>query len=273
MISFVFVLFSVCAFTQQEVTYPNLRSLRNGEFFIRFQVMDRSDSKKVKFDKDEVYYWFKSQKVMSTQGAASGVLLNGIYEEFYPTSQLKVRGAFKKGVKHSTWMYWDESGQLKREEHWRRGKRVKKAIEYDSSGEVSMKRNFFANRAVHYYDNKIVKTSNDSTEVEVIHKFDDGQTKEVERYKNGNLHGKQIKYSAAGNIVSLKRYKNGELHGKQVDEDGNTTYFKKGKEHTPFLKRLFGKKENSDSEKDEKEENDNSSSKTNEKDKDDEQQD
>lgn len=252
-VTILFALIStLVAFSQEEVNYSNLRSLRDGEVFIRFQVMDLSDSKKVKLEKEETYFWFKSQKVMTTQGGASGLLLDGIYEEFYPNNQLKVKGYFKKGVKHNAWKFWDESGNLVKIVEWRKGRRIKDAEEYNSSGELIKKKDFSANQTTYYLDNKIINAWDDSTEVEVIHKYENGQTKRIDRFKNGHRDGKQIEYSPEGELISLSNYKNGKLHGKQIDKEGNKSFYKNGEPHTPFLKRLFNKKP--DSEKDNPEE-------------------
>lgn len=237
--------------TQEEVNYSKLRSLRDGESFIRFQVMDLNDSKKVKLENDMVYHWFKSQKVMSTQGGASGVLLDGIYEEFYPNSQLKTKGSFKKGIKHGNWRHWSKDGKLQKEIQWRKGKRVKEAIEYDTRGNVVKRKDFSADKTVYYEENKIIKTEKDSTEVEIIHKYENGQTEKVERFEDGRLEGKQVKYNSDGDMVYLKNYKAGKLHGKQIDKEGNKSYYKNGEPHTPLLKRLFQKKDDSEEEKSE----------------------
>lgn len=245
-ICFLFLFSLISSYAQEEVNYSNLRSLRDGESFIRFQVMELGDSKKVNLKEDVVYSWFKSQKVMSTEGGASGVLLDGIYEEFYPNSQLKVKGVYKKGVKHGRWMYWKEDGQLLKKVYWRNGDQIKDAVTYSDEGKVLTQEDFSANKKTYYYGDKIIHAWKDSTEVEVIHKYENGQTKRVERYENDSLDGRQLKYSPNGELIYLKSYKNGQLHGKQIDKEGNKTYFKNGEPHQPLLKRIFNKDDKSE---------------------------
>lgn len=61
---------------------------------------------------DRNYYWIRQRKIHNTVGGYSGHLLHGTYEEYYISGSLKKKGEFKKGLKTSTWMNWDESGEL-----------------------------------------------------------------------------------------------------------------------------------------------------------------
>lgn len=67
------------------------------------------------------YYWYSSNQIHSTQGGFSGRLLNGIYNEFYLTRNLKEQGTFEKGLKNGTWKSWNEDGKLTKTTHWKRG--------------------------------------------------------------------------------------------------------------------------------------------------------
>lgn len=260
-----FIFISLVCFTvssQEKVNYANLKSLRKDGDFIRFQVEEFNPKKKNKYDNALTYYWYKSQNVMSTQGGSSGLLLNGIYEQFHSNKQLAIKGFFKKGLKHGTWTYWNEEGRLKKEEFWRHGKPKKSAIIYNENGEVKKEKNYGKDEVVHNIEDKIITTNIDSTEVEVIEKYPNGTTKSVSRFKDGELHGKQLEYNENGELISQESYKNGELHGKQILEDGTVKQYKNGEEKTPLLKRLFKKKESTEEKDTAKEEGDSEKDKT-----------
>ncbi|MES2113014.1 MAG: hypothetical protein V4577_29965 [Bacteroidota bacterium] len=67
------------------------------------------------------YYWYSSNKIHITQGGFSGRLLNGAYNEFYLTRNLKEQGIFDKGLKNGTWKSWNEGGNLIKITHWKQG--------------------------------------------------------------------------------------------------------------------------------------------------------
>lgn len=235
---FVSLIFSI-VYSQEKVNYANLKSMRKDGEFVRFQVEDFNPKSKNKYDKSKTYYWYKSQNVMSTQGGSSGLLLDGIYERFYSNKQLAVKGFYKKGLKHGAWTYWNEQGRLMKEEQWRKGKPKNTTLVYDKKGNLKKERDHRKQEVVHSSDQKIIKTNIDSTEVEIIEKYKNGQTKSVSRYQHDELHGKQLRYDEKGSIIELSSYKNGVLHGKQIEEDGTTTTYKNGEEKTPLLKRIF----------------------------------
>lgn len=67
------------------------------------------------------YYWYSSNQIHSTEGGFSGRLLNGSYNEFYLSRNLKEQGAFDKGLKNGTWKEWAEDGQLIKTTRWKKG--------------------------------------------------------------------------------------------------------------------------------------------------------
>jgi antitoxin component YwqK of YwqJK toxin-antitoxin module len=256
--TYLFIFISLISFvvsSQEKVNYANLKSLRQDGEFIRFQVEEFNPKKDNKYDKSLTYHWYKSQSVMSTQGGSSGLLLDGIYEHFYANKQLATKGFFKQGLKHGTWTYWNKQGRLIKDEFWRKGKPKKSTLVYNESGDVKKEKNYGKKEVVSRSEEQVITTNMDSTEVEVVEKYKNGETKSVSHFKYGELHGKQIVYDENGKIVTLKNYKDGQLHGKQINEDGTKQHFKKGEEKTPLLKRIFKKKEDADKEGSEEEDN------------------
>lgn len=92
--------------------------------------------KQVSLDTDKRYYWFSTNQINSTQGGFSGKLLNGSYQEFYASKQLKESGYLDKGLKSGVWKNWDESGKLKDDYSWKSGKMNGVYHKYDSVGKV-----------------------------------------------------------------------------------------------------------------------------------------
>ena len=77
------------------------------DFYITFS------EKKVKYEDTLHYFWFRAQKVHTTQGASDGNLLHGPFSKFYHSGQLAEKGEFEKGLKTGVWKSWYETGRLK----------------------------------------------------------------------------------------------------------------------------------------------------------------
>lgn len=105
-----------------------------------------------------MYYWTKYRKVHHTKGGYAGQLLDGKYEEFFISGQLKVNGTFKKGAKTGIWKSWYENGMTEEVVHWTKG------VQHG--------------HYVFYYDN--------------------GATKEEGHFKNGKKHGVVHQYDKEG---------------------------------------------------------------------------
>lgn len=98
----------------QEIDYKlYLRhTIRQDDQTYQFATIETSKMAEMTYDLSKLYYWYKAQLVITTQGSASGVLLHGAFESFYDNKQLSSKGNFSKGLKHGTWMYWNEKGKL-----------------------------------------------------------------------------------------------------------------------------------------------------------------
>jgi hypothetical protein len=130
------------------------RSLRQQSLFIECTVLETPVLHTHFFSNNYDYYWFQAQRILCTQGGASGQLLHGGYEAFYDSKQLAEKGKFRKGLKDGVWKYWDTWGHLERVERWRNGKKNGKQLYYDGKGSVHYSFN--------YKRRKIVKETADS---------------------------------------------------------------------------------------------------------------
>ena len=104
---FIFLVMVKLGFSQD---YAELRHVQSSEYKYDFYVS--TDHKKIRHKDTVVYTWYKSQKLMSTQGSSSGNILNGTFKKYYLTSQLAESGTYKMGLKVGKWQTWDEKGLL-----------------------------------------------------------------------------------------------------------------------------------------------------------------
>lgn len=190
-------------------------TIREEQQQIQFFVLDNDESQLSHYDKSKMYFWFKSQKILSTQGGASGQLLHGELEGFYANKQLSKKGHFHKGLKDGLWLYWNENGILIAQEFWRNG--VKSGFEkhFDENGKLI--------ESIRYKGAQIQRSTKDSIIYEwpsknkktVILLNEDGSYRSKISLKNKQLHGKQVSYEQ-GKALKTEVYKKGKLQSKKT---------------------------------------------------------
>ena len=89
-----------------------------------------------------VYFWYKSNKIISTEGGIDGKPLHGNYTSFYLSNNLMEKGRFKYGLKNGEWRSWNENGKLKETINWNKGIKHGKHILYNSLGELVVEGNY-----------------------------------------------------------------------------------------------------------------------------------
>jgi hypothetical protein len=98
------------------------KTINQDGYVYQFYILDQDKFSIHRFDTSRVYFWCKTQKLISTQGGASGDLLHGTFEAFYDNKQLAQKGHFKKGLKHGEWIFWKVDGTIDHIEKWKNGK-------------------------------------------------------------------------------------------------------------------------------------------------------
>lgn len=228
------------SFSQKELKdYSLNHSLKQDNEQLQFKVLDTDDRGVWVHRKNRFYFWYKSQKVMCTQGGSSGQLLHGNFESFYDNKQMSKKGKFHKGLKTGEWLYWRMDGTLIRTEHWKKGRLAELRTTYDMDG--SFKNHIEYKRNVTRFENpdSIVIEQLNSHKKTIYLKDADGNVKRKESFKNNELHGWVKSYENA-KVVSKTKYKNGtEIKGSEREKFG-------------FLKKLFKRKDKSETSKDEK---------------------
>lgn len=136
------------------------RSVKCEGLLYQFQVLDRDKHGVWFYNENKHYYWFKSQRVISTQGSSSGRLLNGPFEAFYSNKQLAQKGNYNKGLKQGEWLYWSESGYLTKTERWSRGAQRGVQKDFDVNGNIHSTTTIRFGTTKKVTEEKEVKTSN-----------------------------------------------------------------------------------------------------------------
>lgn len=124
LVSLVFKAETTYAQNKVSKDYTLQKTLKQDGLEYQFTVLSSDKRGVLHFDLDRTYYWYKAQKVMGTEGGASGTLLHGEFVAYHSNKQLAQQGRFCKGLKCGTWRYWNEDGKNVKIEKWKRGKEV-----------------------------------------------------------------------------------------------------------------------------------------------------
>ena len=207
----------------------------------KFYVLD-SDEKGVRnYSNKKYYYWFKTQKVMATQGGSSGSLLNGTFQSFYANNQLSEQGEFEKGLKDGEWKKWDANGNLVRIENWKNGILLGKQSDYNKNGKLTCTTTI--KRRITIIEKTDTTITIKGKYSKTVYSDSLGRKIAVKRTKTGLLHGQQETLNNEGKLDKI-RYKNGELcQKKEKSKVAKNESSTETKEKTPLLKRIFKKKE------------------------------
>lgn len=182
---------------------------------LQFYVLSADKKQVKKFDKQKNYYWFKAQKVIQTQGGASGVLLNGSYEAFYSNKQLVRKGVFVKGLKHGEWLYWTENGILALKENWKKGKQLGEQLKYSAQGDISERLFYKSNGHKRITKDSISYYNKKGNLTKFIGLSPYGKIIRIEKYTDTLVYKKTYKYND-GKRVLEEEYKWGR-NNKQSD--------------------------------------------------------
>lgn len=170
----------------------------------KFTLDDYSLKTKTNHNKRKTYFWFKAQRIIATQGGSSGTLLNGEYQSYYDNSQLNENGFFRKGLKHGTWKSWYRNGKLKSIERWKYGRQLHRQYFFDKQGNIQ-KRVWIhrLGRQMETMDTTMVLQGR-KLRISIMDSL--GKVTEIQKFKNGLLHGKQSTFGKDGsNTVSYYR--------------------------------------------------------------------
>jgi len=175
---------------------------------LQFTVLDSDEKQIRRYDTEKVYFWYKSQKVLSTQGGSAGLLLHGLYESFYDNKQLCEKGSYTKGLKDGEWNYWRTDGTLSKIEHWKSGRAIGEQIYFSEIGTVQKRILIRRHEITTEAGDTLIVLSGRSRSVTLMDSI--GRPASIARYKNNVLHGKQ-EIIAPDGTKTHETYKNGTL--------------------------------------------------------------
>jgi antitoxin component YwqK of YwqJK toxin-antitoxin module len=192
----------------QQDLYLKHSMKQDGESF-QFTVLDRGEKGVRRYNKSKFYFWFKAQRVLATQGGASGQLLDGPFESFYENKQLCRKGNFSKGLKNGEWLYWRSNGVLIRSEYWKNGRKSGTEKVYDETGnvyETIVHKHYKFTRTT---PDSLIRSNVTGTRKTIYTRDPQGEILTKSTYKDGLLDGTSTTY-ANGKAVSETKYKKGE---------------------------------------------------------------
>lgn len=95
-----------------------------------------TEKKPLQMFDNRVYYWYKGNAVLHTQGDYSGRLLDDVYVEYYLSKAMKAKGEYRTGLKVGVWREWYPSGEIKEIVHWKNGLQKGKLFRYNQLGQL-----------------------------------------------------------------------------------------------------------------------------------------
>ncbi len=238
-ILFIFLSLFFFSFSQDQLEdYYFQRSFKEDGIQYQFHVLDDDKHGVWFYKKDKVYFWYKAQHILSTQGGASGTLLNGKFESFYSNKQLLKKGNFKKGLKNGEWMEWRGDGSLLLVEKWRNGE-LRSFIFYNKNGKEIKRITYQRNTFQFETKDSIVESKNNGVKEKIIIKNENGEIVRIERRKSNKLNGVQQTFEN-GELIKSEKYKNGILIEKEKSDkksqENESTDIKKDRKFFNFKK-------------------------------------
>lgn len=230
---FLLLTISLSGYSQKPVKDFHLKkSMKQETLQYQFTVLDEDKRGVRRYDKSKFYFWYKAQKVLSTQGGASGQLLHGELEVYHDNKQLAQKGKFCKGLKDGKWTYWRTDGTLIVIENWNKGKLTKTKEDFNENGESRQLTKYSLLKYTRENKDSVMCSKNNGELKSICIKGENGELIEKQYFKNGEL--KDVKkYSkerntSTGLATEVER-------GKKKGEPNS--------DKVPFFKKIFKKKE------------------------------
>ena len=165
---------------------------------------------------------------------------NNEWKYFYENGSIQQKGNYVKNKPHGTWEWWYESGQKRRMEDYENGKEKGFVYEYDTTGKVIVKGEYYygLREGVWMYEindymekgsyiggmktgkwkKTYIATKKDKFKGEYlndipigkhVYYYSNGQIKKEGKYKDGEKEGEWTHYNELGDIVITYLYKEG----------------------------------------------------------------
>ncbi len=173
----------------------------------QFSVVDINDKHVVHFDRNKLYFWYKAQKVITTQGGAAGQLLHGPFISFYDTKQLVAKGNFVHGLKDGEWMYWSNTGYLTKVEHWKEGVKSGKEQNYTAQGTLKETITYTSKGTERQTSDSLIASTYSGDKITITVFDKNGEKIGTYKYKNGELVPKKERKIETPSVETPKQEK------------------------------------------------------------------
>jgi antitoxin component YwqK of YwqJK toxin-antitoxin module len=154
---------------------------------------------------------------------ASGVELDGPYEDYHSNGQLSSKGTYKNGKKDGSWVWYYDNGQLQLKETFKDGKEDGSWVSHYKNGQLRSKKTY----------------KNGKRDGHWVRYYDNGQLYSKETYKDGKEDGSWVYYHEHGQLDWKGDFKDGKKEGSWVNyyDNGQLDYkgtYKNSKRHGPW---------------------------------------
>ena len=189
---------------------------------------------------DSIFREWSTEGQLIVEGVYNMGSPDGEWKYFYEDGPIQQKGNYVKNKPHGTWEWWYKSGQKRRMEDYENGKEKGFVFEYDTTGKVIVKGEYFygLREGVWKYEindyrekgsyiggmktgkwKKTYTTTkkdkfkgeylNDIPIGKHVYYYSNGQIKTEGKYKDGEKDGEWIYYNELGDIVITYLYKDG----------------------------------------------------------------
>lgn len=179
----------------------SIKRISDKEFRYEFY----TTNKKIKPNRNKIYFWFKGGTIHNSQSGFGGELLQDKFIKMYLNNQLAEQGFFKKGLKKGLWKTWYKNGLIETTQKWSSGLKSGDFYRFAEDGTI-LEKGKYKNDKKHGIWIDFIK-------------------KDTITYKEGNVFVKKIKLS------------------KEDKEKKKALKSTPNKNKKSFFKRLFSKKE------------------------------
>jgi hypothetical protein len=146
-------------------------NINENESLIKAEVFAKANSLK-RPDSDKTYYWYSSNKILSTKGSYEGKLLHGKYTSFYLNDNLREKGHFKFGLKHGKWFKWYNNGAVQEISEWKKGDKHGVVQNFNANGELTSSSKYYRDKlngkTIIYASGKIVAIKKYKNGIEIV---------------------------------------------------------------------------------------------------------
>ena len=154
------------------------------------------------------YYWYRNGHINFNSGNYSGNLLHGQFEKFSYSGSLKEKGSFKLGTKDGNWQYWNNKGEIQKEERWEKGfLKCRRSWQNDTVTTELFRNNKLIAKAITGANDKIIS---------------------MERFRKGTLVPAK-KISLSGTLKKVFRHKGKDVARKEQGREGEKQRKKQNK--------------------------------------------